>query len=54
MINLNIVNIVISLDGIDDLPESTLKGFEKYVQRIQVPKKGVSKEELRKILEDLD
>lgn len=54
MINLNIVNIVISLDGIDDLPESTLEGFEKYVQRIQVPKKGISKEELKKILEDLD
>lgn len=54
MINLNITNIIISLDGIDDLPESTLEGFEKYVQKIQTPKKGVSKEELRKILEDLD
>ena len=54
MINLNIVNVIISLDGIDDLPESTLEGFAKYVQVIQAPKKGVSKEELRKILEDLD
>jgi hypothetical protein len=54
MINLNIVNIIISLDGIDDLPESTLEGFEKYVQRIQVPKKGISKKELIDLLNDLE
>ena len=54
MINLNIVNIVISLDGIDDLPERTLEDFEKYVQRIQTPKKGVSKKELIDLLSDLE
>ena len=54
MINLNIVNVIISLDGIDDLPESTLEGFAKYVQVIQSPKKGVSKKELIDLLSNLE
>lgn len=54
MIDFNILNVVISLDGIDDLPESTLEEFEKYVEKVQPPKKGVSKKELKIILEAKD
>ena len=35
MIDFNILNVVISLDGIYDLPESTLEEFEKYVEKVQ-------------------